>query len=221
MSSSSLEVPRRQRPEKRSKLWRTAVILATLAVTVGWLIWFLRTPDDLPTESSRVTEAGVVDQTVYIGMFAVGEDFDRTIRISEISIDVTPEADVEVTPLICRGGSISFTTDAESFCPELEEANDADFSSGDSIVLGVTASAPNVVEVGQLEISFRDGIRWGTKDAGIEGATLAFADHEPGTVEETEPEDTTTDRPESDPSDDQDEKKRDRDKKKDGQNSDA
>ena len=30
MSSSSLEVPRRQRPEKRSKLWRIVVILAEI-----------------------------------------------------------------------------------------------------------------------------------------------------------------------------------------------
>ncbi len=219
MSSSSLEVPRRQRPEKRSKLWRIVVVLATVAVAVGWLIWFLRTPDDLPTESGRVTESGVVDQTVYVGMFVVGDDFDRTIRISEISVDVTPGDDVEVTPLICRGGTVSFTTDADSFCPELDDVDDAEFSSGDSIVLAVTASEPNVVDVGRLEISFRDGIRWGTKDAGIDGATLTFADHDPGTVDETEPEDTTTDRPESDPSDKKD-KKKDRDKKN-GQNSDA
>ena len=153
-------------------------------------------------------------------MFTVGEDFDRTIRISEITVDVTPDDDVEVTPLICRGGTVSFTTDADSFCPELDDVDDADFSSGDSIVLAVTASEPNVVDVGRLEISFRDGIRWGTKDAGIDGATLTFADHEPGTVDETEPEDTTTERPESDPSDEKDnkDKKKDRDKEKNGQN---
>ena len=61
-------------------------------------------------------------------MFAVGDDFDRTIRISEISVDVSPDDDVEVTPLICRGGSLSFTTDADSFCPELDEPDDAEFS---------------------------------------------------------------------------------------------
>ena len=213
MSSSSLEVPRRQRPEKRSKLWRIVVILATLAVAIGWLIWFLRTPDDLPTNSDRVIESGVVDQTVYVGMFAVGDDFDRTIRISEISVDVDPNDDVEVTPLICRGGTVSFTTDADSFCPELDEPDSADFSSGDSIVLAVTASAPTEVEIGRIEISFRDGIRWGTKEAGLDGATLTFADHDPGTVVPTEPEDSSTDRPESDPSDQADDDKDKKDKK--------
>ncbi len=49
MSSSSLEAPRRQHSEKRSGLGRIVVILATIAVAVGWLVWFLRTPGDLPT----------------------------------------------------------------------------------------------------------------------------------------------------------------------------
>lgn len=208
MSSSSLEVPRRQQPEKRSKLWRIFIILATLGVAVGWLIWFLRTPEDLPTESGRVTDSGVVDQTVYVGMLAVGDDFDRTIRISEISVDVSPEDGVEVTSLICRGGSLSFTTDAESFCPELDEPEGAEFSSGDSIVLAVTSSTATEVEIGRMEVSFRDGIRWGTQEAGLEGATITFADHAPATVEEeTEPEESTSERPEqADPQDDKDKK---------------
>jgi hypothetical protein len=209
MSSSSLEVPRRQQAEKRSKLWRIFIILATLGVAVGWLVWFLRTPEDLPTESGRVTDSGVVDQTVYVGMLAVGDDFDRTIRISEISVDVSPDDGVEVTPLICRGGSLSFTTDAESFCPELDEPEDAEFSSGDSIVLAVTSSTATEVEIGRIDVSFRDGVRWGTEEAGLEGATLTFVDHAPGTVEEeTEPEDSTSERPEqADPKDDKGKKK--------------
>ena len=83
MSSSSLEVPGAATREALHELWRIFVILATLGVAVGWLVWFLRTPEDLPTESGRVTDSGVVDQTVYVGMLAVGDDFDRTIRISE------------------------------------------------------------------------------------------------------------------------------------------
>ncbi len=214
MSSSSLEVPRRQQPEKRSKLWRVLVVLATLAGAVGWLVWFLRTPDDLPTDDARVTDSAVVGQTVYVGMLSVGDDFDRTIKISEISVDVSPADDVEVTPLICRDGSLSFTSDAESFCPELDEPEDAEFSSGDSIVLAVTASAATEVEIGRIEISFRDGVRWGTKDAGLEGATLTFLDHQPGTVEdETEPEESASERPDQD--DEKDRDKKDKNGKKD------
>lgn len=210
MSSSSLEVPRRQRPEKRSKWWRVLVIVATLALAAGWLVWFLRTPDDLPTSSESVEDAGVVGQEVYIGMLAVGDDFDRTIKISEVAVEVTPDDGVEVEPKLCRGGSLSVTTDAEPFCPELADVEGAEFSAGDSIVLVVSASVPTEVEIGRMEISFRDGIRWGTKEAGLEGATLTFADHTPGTVvEDTEPDDSTSERPGQD-----DETDREKDRKK-------
>jgi hypothetical protein len=201
-SSSSLEVPRRRPTEKGSRLWRTFVIVATVAVAVGWLVWFLRTPDGLPTSTQTSVGTGVVDQEIYVGMFVVGDDFDRTLRISEISVDVSPDDDVEVRAMVCKGGSLSVTTDVDSFCPELDEPDGADFADGDSVVLAVTASAPAEVEIGRIEISFRDGIRWGTKEAGIAGATLSFAEHTPGTVEEdAEPEETTSERP------DQDEKK--------------
>lgn len=211
MTSSSLEVPRRRQPEKRSKLWRLLVIAATVTVAVGWLIWFLRTPDDLPTSDESAEGSGVVDQVVYVGMLAVDDDFDRTIRISEVAVDVTPDDDVDVTPLICRDGSVSVTTDVDAFCPELDEPDGADFSEGDSIVLAVSTSAPAEVEIDRIEISFRDGIRWGTKEAGLEGASLTFADHTPGIVEEdTQPDDSSGERP-----DQGDENDREKDGKKD------
>lgn len=215
MSSSSLEVPRRQRTEKRSKWWRVLIIVATVAVAVGWLVWFLRTPGDLPTSSESVEESGVVGQELYIGMVAVGDDFDRTITISEVEVDVTADVEVEVEPRLCRGGSLSVTTDAAPFCPELDSVEDAEFSDGDSIVLVVSAAEPTEVEIGRIEISFREGIKWGTKTAGIDGATLSFVEHDPGTVEEdTEPDDPTSERPDQDEEKDRD-KGRDRDRKKD------
>jgi hypothetical protein len=222
MTSSSLEVPRRRQPEKRSRLWRVVVVLATLAVAVGWLVWFLRTPDDLPTSGEAAEGSGVVDQVVYVGMFAVGDDFDRTLRVSDVSVEVDPDDGVEVTPMICRGGSLSVTTDVDAFCPGLDEPDGADFSDGDSIVLAVTASAPTEVEIGRIELSFRDGIRWGTKEAGLEGASLSFLDHTPGTVEDdTAPEDSTTERPDQDDGSDEEKKSGKKDRKKNGKAGDA
>lgn len=215
MSSSSLEVPRRQRTEKRSKLWRVLIIVATVAVAVGWLVWFLRTPGDLPTSSGSVDDAGVVGQELYIGMVAVGDDFDRTITISEVDVDVTADGEVDVEPRLCRGGSLSVTTDAAPFCPGLDDVDGAEFSDGDSIVLVVSAAEPTEVEIGQIEISFREGIKWGTKPAGIDGATLSFVEHDPGIVEEDpEPEDPTSQRPDQDDEKDRD-NNRDKDRKKD------
>ncbi|MDZ5623518.1 hypothetical protein [Nocardioides bizhenqiangii] len=208
MSSSSLEVPRRQRPEKRSQWWRVLVIVATVAVAVGWLIWFLRTPDDLPTSSGTVDDVGVVGQEVYIGMLAVGDDFERTINISDVEVDVTADGEVDVEPMLCRGGSVSVTTDAAPFCPELDPVEGAELSDGDSIVLVVSAAEPTEVEIGRIEISFREGIKWGTKAAGIDGATLTFVEHDPGTVvEDTEADESTSERPDQEDPTDREKKK--------------
>jgi len=210
MSSSSLEVPRRQRPAKRSKLWRILIVLATLAVAVGWAIWFVRTPDDLPTTSGTVEDAGVVGQEIYVGVFTVGDGFDRTLDISEVAVDVSSDGEAEVEPKVCQGGSLSITTDADPYCPELVDVDGAKFSDGDSIVLVVSATEATEVEIGRIEISFREGIKWGTKPAGIEGVTLTFAEHTPGVVEEdTEPDDSTSERPEHEEPKD---KKKDKDK---------
>ena len=179
MSSSSLEVPRRQQPAKRSKIWRIAAVVGALALIAGWVAWFVLTPDDLPVTSDTVTERGVVDKTLYVGMFAVGDGFDRSIRISEVAADVESEGDVEVTPQICREGTISVTTDPSGSCAELVDTDDAEFRPGDSIIVAVTATEPTTVSIGRLDVSFREGLHWGTKEAGLASATLTFADQEP------------------------------------------
>lgn len=195
MSSSSLEVHRRPRPAQRSRWWRIAAVVGAILLVIGWLVWFLRTPEDLPVSSRTADGGGVVGQEVYVGMFAVGDGFDRSIEISEVEVDVDADADVEVTPKLCRDGSLGVTTDASGWCPELIDPEGEKLDDGDSIVLVVTADEPTEVRIGRLRISFRDGIRWGTKDAGLEGATLTFADHTPGTVPQETAEDTTTERP--------------------------
>ncbi len=199
MSTSSLEVPRRRRRAQQSKLWRIVAVVGVVVLVVGWAIWFLRTPDGLPISARTADGTGVVDQDIYVGMFAVGDDFDRTLRISEVKVPVEADGDVEVDAKICRGGTISVTSDAERFCDELDDPDGADFSEGDSIVLVVSASEPVDVTIGRIEISFRDGIRWGTKEGGLDGATLRFDDHTPGTVkDDDQSDDSTTPRPEQD-----------------------
>lgn len=205
-------MPRRPQPAKRSRLRWILALLAILALVVAWVVWYLKTPDGLSTSADTVEDAGAVGQDLYVGMWAVGDDFDRTIRIDEIEVPVDADADVTVTPKLCAGGTVSVTTDAASFCPELEDVDGADFEAGDSIVLVVNASAPTTVEIGRLEVSFHDGIRWATDDAGIAGATLTFAQGTPGTVEE---DGTTGDQPTERPGqDDSTEKDKKGDRKK-------
>jgi|GEM_PF-1015715 len=222
MSSSSLEVPRRQRPAKRSKIWRILAVLGALVLVAGWVAWFVLTPDDLPVTSDTVTERGVVDKTLYVGMFAVGDGFDRSITISEVAVDVESEGEVEVTPQICREGTISVTTDPSGSCAELVDTDDAEFRPGDSIIVAVTAAEPTTVTVGRLDVSFREGLHWGTKEAGLESATLTFADQTPPPVGDEAG--TETEAPTERPGEDDDarkddgkgktDKKDDKDKKK-------
>lgn len=185
MSSSSLEVPRRPRPEKRSRAWRILTIVAALLLVALWVVWYLRSPDDLPTSARTAEGKAVVGQEVYVGMLAVGDGFERTLHISDVTVEVETNGEVEVSPKLCPGGSLSVTTDASGWCPELEDVEGADLTAGDSIVLVVSAAEPAEVEIGRIEVSFREGIRSGTKAAGLEGASLTFAEHDPATVEET------------------------------------
>lgn len=183
MTSKSLEMPRRPAPAKRTKLGWILAVVAIFLLAVGWAVWFLRTPDGLPTSSRTAEGNGVVGQDVYVGMWAVGDDFDRTLHITDIQVGVEAEGDVSVEPQLCTGGTISVTSDASSFCTDLVDAEGADFTDGDSIVLVVRAAEPTTVKLGRLEVSYRDGIRWATQDAGLAGATLVFAEGDPGVVQ--------------------------------------
>lgn len=182
-------MPQRARRARRSRLPWILTAVGIVALVVAWAIWYVRTPDALPTSTRTVSDSGAVGQEVYVGMFAVGDDFDRTVHISKVDVDVSPGDGVEVEPLICRNGSISITTDAAASCEDLVTAEDADFSDDDSIILSVTASKPGTVEIGRLEVSFSDGLKRGTDPAGIAGATLVFAQGDPGVA----PSDTSTD----------------------------
>lgn len=213
-------MPHRPARTRRSKLPRILVVLAILALAVGWVVWYLKTPDGLTTSSDTAEGNGAVGQDVYVGMWAVGDEFDRTIHIDEISVDVESDAEVVVEPKVCAGGTVSVTTDATPFCPSLVDAEDVDFTEGDSIVLVVSASAPTTVHVGRLEVSFHDGIRWATDAAGIDGATLTFAQGTPGTVDPdgADSDSGPTERPEQDPDAD---KKKHKDKQQDQASADA
>ncbi|KAA1416750.1 hypothetical protein F0U44_16255 [Nocardioides humilatus] len=210
MTSRSLEMPHRPTRAKRSKLPRILTIVGIVLLAIGWVVWYLKTPDGLTTSSETAEGGGAVGQDVYVGMWAVSDEFDRTIHIDKIEVDVDSDADVSVEAKVCSGGTVSVTTDASPFCTSLVDAKDVDFTEGDSIVLVVSASAPTTVHIGQLEVSYHDGIRWATSEAGIEGATLTFAQGTPGEVDQGDI-NTPTDRPEQDPDADSDDDKDDGD----------
>ncbi len=143
---------------------------------LGWLLWFVRTPDDLPTEGRTATAAGVVGTPIYVGMFSPDPDFDRTLHLSKVTADHEP--DLEITPLLCRAGTLGVTTEPEQFCSELLAIDGATLTAGDSIVLRVEAGQPVSATVGRIVVDFRDGMSWGAKPAGIDGAKVRFVARE-------------------------------------------
>ncbi|MEZ0580464.1 hypothetical protein [Nocardioides sp. MH1] len=216
MSSRSLEMPQRAKRAQRSRLPWILTVLAIIALAIGWAVWYVRTPGGLSTSDRTVEDSGVVGQTLYIKMYGVGDDFDRTLRLTDVSIDVSPSDGVEAKAMVCVDGSISVTTDPTGQCKKLEDAEDAEFSDNDSIVLAVTASQAGTVEIGQLDVSFRDGIKWGSDRAGIAGAELTFAESTPGTVDDSSSTDGDTgERPGQDDKPGKTDKHKPKDRKKD------
>lgn len=196
-STSSLQVPRRRGPVRHRKLWTIAAIVGVLALVIGWAVWYLRTPDDLPTSSRRLDGSAVVGQPLYVAMFTAGQGFDRSIEITDVVVDVDSGTEAEVIPRLCRGGSPPVTTDVSAWCPDLSEIVGADLDIGDSIVLMVTVDEPADVTLGRLQLSFKEGLRSGSEEAGVAGASLSFAENDPGVPPPPEPDDGTmgSDRP--------------------------
>lgn len=212
MSSRSLEVPRRPRPAERSRWWRVSAIVGVLALVVGWVLWYVRTPDELAITFRTATVSGVVAAPVYVGMFAAGDDFGRTLHVSEVVVSASDD-DIAVTPLLCRGGTVGVTTDPAQFCDELIDPEGAELGGGDSILLEVSADAPTEVTIDRIEISFREGLRWGTEEAGLGSVTVTFADRPAPPVDgETESQFEPTERPDRDGDKDRKKKRSDRDK---------
>lgn len=174
--AASLEVstPRPSRP--RPKLWRVLAIALMLVLAVAWLVWYVLTPEQLPTSDDEAQATSLIGTPVYVGMFRAPEDFGRELHVRSVAVDAMAgdDIDLEITPLLCRGGAISTTTDPDPFCDELVDPAGDDLAPGDSIVIAVDADAATVVIVDRIEISFREGIVTGTKPAGIARAIVAL-----------------------------------------------
>lgn len=156
----SLQV--RRRPRLATVGW--ALALVVLAAVLGWVSTH---PGDLPTSTRTVRASTPVGQPVFVGVFSAPADFDRTLRLSGVKVFATSTAgEVEITPHLCRGGSVAVTTDPAPFCAELVGTEGTSMGAGDEIVLEVSAAIPGAVAIDRIRVAFRDGVQWGTKDAG-------------------------------------------------------
>ncbi|TIC83808.1 hypothetical protein E8D34_14655 [Nocardioides sp. GY 10113] len=168
----SLGVP--GRPRRHGRWRRVSLVAAAIGLLAGWVAWYMATPEPLPVDDREVAATGTTRAPVYLGMFAAPEGFDRTLHVAGVKTSATASADVAVTPLLCRGGTIGVTSAPDHFCEELIDPAGATLGEGDSIVLEVSGEQALVAQVDRIRVAFREDLRWDTVPAGHAGATVVL-----------------------------------------------
>jgi hypothetical protein len=159
MSQTALEVPQRGRS-------RWALLATGVALLVALGVWYVNSPSALPTSNATVNATAVAGQPVYLGVFAATDEFERTLHLSGVKVHTTANTEVEVVPHLCRNGSLAVTTEPEAFCGELVDPEGQTFGPGDSIVLEVSSEATAIAVIDRIRLGFREGLQWGTREAG-------------------------------------------------------
>ena len=152
----------RRRPRVRFAGWGLGLLV--LAAVVWWVSTH---PAALPTSTTTIRASTPVGQPVFIGVFTASAESDRTLNLSGVKIFATSTVeDVEITPHLCRGGSVAVTADPAPFCTEMDGTEDTTMGPGDEIVLEVSGPAPGTVAIDRIRVAYREGVQWGTQGAG-------------------------------------------------------
>lgn len=147
---------------------RAGIVVRVLLalVVVAFLVWFTTSPASLPTSDTAISASTPTAARVYVGVFTPGADFDRDLHLSGVKVHTTANTEVTVTPLLCVGGTIGVTTEPDRFCPELVNPEGRTLGEGDAIVLEVSSDLAAIAVVDRVRLGFRDGLQWGTLEAG-------------------------------------------------------
>jgi len=145
-------------------LWLLAV-MALAAVGA----WWMTHPAGFP-ERGTFSEQTPTGSPLFIGVLGPSSDSGRSLVINDTHVPVEGPDGTEAALLICRGGSIGTTADANAFCPELVEAKGQTFHYGETtaeqLVLRVSSPTPGTVDIAGVDITFREGIQFGTLRVG-------------------------------------------------------
>ena len=145
---------------------RLAVGSVVAVLLLALTVWYVNNPSPLPTSQATVNASTVAGRPVYLGVFAAGKEFERSLRLSGVKVHTTANTGVEVVPYLCRGGSLAVTTDPAAFCTELINPEGQPFEPGDSIVLEVSSDETAIAVIDRVRLGFREGLQWGTREAG-------------------------------------------------------
>lgn len=152
-------------PAPWTRWWWVPVAVSLVAVTA----WWMTHPAALPAGGSPYTATATAGQPVYIGVLGPGYDGQRGLHISEVRIRLVDEdQEAKVAVWVCLGSSIGQSTDPQRFCEKVIEAEGATLrlGGGDQLMVSVEADAAATVELDPVELSYRDGLQWGTHEAG-------------------------------------------------------
>lgn len=127
--------------------------------------WWVTHPPDLPVRDGHVTAVTTPGRPVFVGLFN-GVETDRTLRIGGVHVHTDATVPVTVEPLLCRGGSVSVTSDAATFCRDLVDPTGEQLQPGDSILVRVIGQQAGAAFVGRISLTYRSGPRVATQPAG-------------------------------------------------------
>ncbi|MDN5892523.1 MAG: hypothetical protein L0H93_00735 [Nocardioides sp.] len=161
--------PRAEALEVSTRRWVRWLWIPVVVALVAAGAWWLGHPAELPSSGAKVSVTTKVGQPVYLA--ALGPEYDgrRNLEVTKVTTPVDAAMDgAYVEAWICRSGSIAQTTDPSRFCDEVVPAkgNPLHLGGGDQMIISVVADESGTVEVGQLEVSFREGLQRGTQPAG-------------------------------------------------------
>jgi hypothetical protein len=152
--------------QRRSKALRATGAIVVLAALVGIGSWYLTHPQPLPISERRIDASTPAGSPVFIGVFDVPADFDRTIDVSGVRVYANATTDVAITPRLCRGGSIGATREPLPFCQEILGTEDVRVGPGDQIILEVASQEAGAVVIEPIQVAFSDGLQRGIQTAG-------------------------------------------------------
>ena len=139
------------------------ILIALVLVAVAG--WFMLHPAALPRSDRTVSARTPVGVPVYVGVYA-GDETDRTISLSSVHVNAPEDATAEVSAQVCVDGSLSVTADATGFCTRIVPASGASLGPGDTLMLKVQSSTAGTLELDDLQVSYREGLQWGTQPVG-------------------------------------------------------